>query len=99
MELWATGFNAWGQLNFDESVPIESPDLPSFTLILEDGEIEVRALYEAATLGKLFELEYLLFCPDCEFRGIYSSLESIGSRGHRVTLSLSCHYISGRSYL
>jgi hypothetical protein len=71
MELWATGFNAWGQLNFDEIVPIESPDLPSFTLILEDGEIEVRALYEAATLGKLFELEYLLFCPDLRVpRGI-----------------------------
>lgn len=66
MELWAAGFNAWGQLNFEDFVPVDSPDLPMFTLILEDDKIEVRALYEAATLGKSFKPEFPLFRPSLE---------------------------------
>jgi hypothetical protein len=55
MELWATGFNAWGNLDFDSSAPRDWLDLPSFTPVLKDDKIEVRALFRSATLGKPFD--------------------------------------------
>ena len=40
-ELWACGFNAWGQLNFEEKYSLGSHDLPRFKCIHRDDSIEV----------------------------------------------------------
>lgn len=64
MELWATGFNAWGNVSFDEddSGQKDWQDLPNFTRVLRDESIEVRALYKSTTLGKPFD-QFALIAP------------------------------------
>jgi hypothetical protein len=51
MELWASGFNAWGQLDF-ESTPSLPSDLKAFKCILQYKQIELLLTTESATLGK-----------------------------------------------
>jgi len=52
MELWATGFNAWSQLQFDGELHTAQPrDLQSFESVLKDEEIEVLRASLSATLG------------------------------------------------
>lgn len=56
MELWASGFNAWGQLDFDK-VPGSFPrDLKEFRCIMTEERIEVVCTSLSATLGKLHML-------------------------------------------
>ena len=52
MELWASGFNAWGNLCFDDNTAKIWPDLHNFNPVLRDEKISPRALYRSATLGK-----------------------------------------------
>jgi hypothetical protein len=65
MELWATGFNAWGNVSFDEddSGRKDWQDLPNFTRVLRDESIEVKAVYTSATLGKPFDQFALTAAP------------------------------------
>ncbi len=63
MELWASGFNAWGQLDFELSAPAAgSPegirDLSSFKCILRDKHIEIIQASLSAVLGKVILLLY-----------------------------------------
>lgn len=54
MELWAVGFNAYGQLNFDNPVPEFTfwRDLRQWTLLLEDEAIEILHTSTSATIVK-----------------------------------------------
>lgn len=54
MELWACGFNAWGQLEVDKSQVHSSPaqDLPSFKCVLRDPLIQFIRGSVTATLSK-----------------------------------------------
>jgi hypothetical protein len=63
MELWATGNNIWAQLDFSDAVPAIPKDLHCFEKIMEDESIEIQALYTAATIGKLSQLECLNILP------------------------------------
>ena len=54
MELWASGFNAWNQLQFDGELPVEPRDVDAFKCVLrDDKDIEVLRTSLSATLGKL----------------------------------------------
>ncbi|CAL3972815.1 unnamed protein product [Diplocarpon coronariae] len=50
MELWASGFNAWGQLNFSGADRVGAQDLQHFIRILEDESIRVLRTSVSATL-------------------------------------------------
>ncbi|CZT41510.1 uncharacterized protein RSE6_01255 [Rhynchosporium secalis] len=51
MELWVSGFNAWGQLNFsDDGDGLESRDLKPFKCVLQDEKIELLRTSLSATL-------------------------------------------------
>lgn len=51
-ELWATGFNAWGQLDFEEASESAPRDLKEFKCILKDeSSIEVIHTTLSASLG------------------------------------------------
>lgn len=52
MELWASGFNAWGQLDFEQLPETEHRDLKEFKCILKDERIELVRTTLSATLGK-----------------------------------------------
>ncbi|KUJ18274.1 RCC1/BLIP-II protein [Mollisia scopiformis] len=52
MELWASGFNAWGQLDFEEVPGIGHRDLKEFKCILTDKRIEIVRTTLSATLVK-----------------------------------------------
>lgn len=54
MELWATGFNAWGQLDF-EVLETGPRDLKAFKCILTDDRVEILCTALSATLGKPYE--------------------------------------------
>ena len=69
MQLWACGFNAWGQLHFanedgespnsDGKPSVESryrcpKDLDEFECVLVDSDIEVLKTSPSATLGECF---------------------------------------------
>jgi hypothetical protein len=51
MELWASGLNAWGQLNFEEEPGLPG-DVVTFKCILRDERIELLRATLSATLGK-----------------------------------------------
>jgi hypothetical protein len=51
MELWACGFNAWGQLSFEDVVEEEPRDFHSFKCILKDKNIEILRTTLSQTLG------------------------------------------------
>ncbi|KAF8856482.1 RCC1/BLIP-II [Acephala macrosclerotiorum] len=53
MELWATGFNAWGQLNFEQLPGTEDRDLKEFKCILRDERIDLVRTTLSATLVKV----------------------------------------------
>lgn len=50
MELWASGFNAWGQLEFSGGNGLDSKDLTVFKRVLEDKQIEILRTSLSATL-------------------------------------------------
>ncbi|KAK2625816.1 hypothetical protein QTJ16_005128 [Diplocarpon rosae] len=50
MELWASGFNAWGQLDFSGEDEIDAHDLKHFTRILEDESIRILRTSVSAIL-------------------------------------------------
>jgi hypothetical protein len=52
MELWATGFNAWSQLQFDGELPAQPRDMREFSSVLKDEQIEILRTSISATLGK-----------------------------------------------
>tara|TARA_R110002060_G_scaffold36674_4_gene47677 strand:- start:782 stop:940 length:159 start_codon:yes stop_codon:yes gene_type:complete len=52
MELWASGFNAWGQLEFSGGNGLDSKDLTVFKRVLEDKQIEILRTSLSATLSK-----------------------------------------------
>lgn len=52
MELWASGFNAWGQLDFEELPETRPGDLKEFKCILRQEHIETVRTTLSATLGK-----------------------------------------------
>ena len=52
MELWASGFNAWGQLDFEDQSSIGSPDSRSFKCVLRSQHFEIPRTCLSATLGK-----------------------------------------------
>jgi hypothetical protein len=53
MELWATGFNAWGHIYVVNCPEVRDwEDLPKFTRIISDNKIKVKALYMTSTIGK-----------------------------------------------
>jgi len=52
MELWACGFNAWGQLSFQETPFEDTRDLNAFQCILEEETIEVVRSSVSAILGE-----------------------------------------------
>jgi len=52
MELWATGFNAWGQLQFDEFSANEAQDLTEFSCILREQSFKILKTSLSATVGK-----------------------------------------------
>jgi hypothetical protein len=52
MELWATGFNAWNQLQFDGELQAQPRDLQKFSPMLKDNQIEILRTSLSATLGK-----------------------------------------------
>ncbi|KAH7400003.1 regulator of chromosome condensation 1/beta-lactamase-inhibitor protein II [Cadophora sp. MPI-SDFR-AT-0126] len=41
MELWASGFNAWGQLEFSGANGLDSRDVQTFKRVLEDKHLEI----------------------------------------------------------
>jgi hypothetical protein len=52
MELWVSGFNAWGQLAFEGESSTDSSDLRSFVCVLRNQYIEILRTSLSATLGK-----------------------------------------------
>ncbi|PVH89350.1 RCC1/BLIP-II [Cadophora sp. DSE1049] len=50
MELWASGFNAWGQLDFSGENGLDSWDVKTFKCVLEDKQIEILRTSISATL-------------------------------------------------
>jgi hypothetical protein len=71
MELWASGFNAWGNLDFDDTTVQVWPDLHSFSPVLKDERVWPRALYRSATLGKAMAPECSLSCPSLNSFKLY----------------------------
>ena len=62
MELWACGFNAWGQLQVEGDLSSDPHDLYRFQPVLEDRRIEILKTAMSATLGKsTMSLCYILF--------------------------------------
>jgi hypothetical protein len=55
MELWACGFNAWGQLDFGEKFSLASPDLNTFKCVFIDQRIEILHMGLSSILRKLNE--------------------------------------------
>ncbi|KAG4433888.1 hypothetical protein IFR05_010625 [Cadophora sp. M221] len=53
MELWASGFNAWGQLDFSEGKGLDSRDLETFKCVLKDKHIEILRTSISATLIRI----------------------------------------------
>lgn len=54
MELWASGFNAWGNLDFSRGeARVEPRDLKAFKCVLRDKSIRILRTRVSATLGKL----------------------------------------------
>src|SRR5690606_39632165 len=52
MKLYASGFNAWNQLVFDEKdIRDEPDDIRSFEVVLEGGDIELPISRLSYTLG------------------------------------------------
>jgi hypothetical protein len=63
MELWASGFDAWGQLAFEE--PETAPrDLQDFKCVLRDEAIEIIRTTLSATLGRSCFPSYFVHIPD-----------------------------------
>jgi hypothetical protein len=61
MELWASGFNAWNQLQFNGELPSDPQDLNVFKCVLtDDKDIEVVRTSLSATLGKPWTFLYLV---------------------------------------
>jgi hypothetical protein len=52
MELWACGFNAWGQLDFGEKLSLESTDLNTFKCVFIDQRIEILHMGLSSILRK-----------------------------------------------
>ncbi|KAL3422425.1 hypothetical protein PVAG01_06581 [Phlyctema vagabunda] len=50
MELWACGFNAWNQLQFEGRLPAQPQDLHAFQCILRDDDITILKTSLSATL-------------------------------------------------
>ncbi|KAE9375386.1 RCC1/BLIP-II [Stipitochalara longipes BDJ] len=50
MELWASGFNAWGQLDFQGEASMKSSDLRTFKCVLQSEHIEILRTSLSATL-------------------------------------------------
>jgi hypothetical protein len=65
MELWATGFNAWNQLQLEGELPAQPRDLQAFKSVLKDEQIEILRMSLSATLGTspafLFHTD-LIYC-------------------------------------
>lgn len=54
MELWACGFNAWNQLQFEGDLPDESEDIYTFKRVLTvKGSIQIIGTSFSACLGAL----------------------------------------------
>ncbi len=61
MELWASGFNAWGQLDFESpsraaDSPVKTRDLTKFKCILRDEHIEIIQANLSVVLGNVVPL-------------------------------------------
>lgn len=52
MELWATGFNAWNQLQDDGDLTSNPEDVYVFKCILQDELVDVVRTSVSATLSK-----------------------------------------------
>jgi hypothetical protein len=64
MELWASGFNAWNQLQFDGELQAEPRDLSEFSCVLKDQQVELLKTSLSATVGKLLAIfSSLARCP------------------------------------
>lgn len=62
MELWACGFNAWNQLQFEGDLPDEPEDLFNFKRVLKaKGCIKILETSFSACLGMLILLPSWLF--------------------------------------
>lgn len=82
MELWASGFNAWGQLDFE--LPQTGPrDLKAFKCILRDERIEILCTSLSATLGKPLDGP----CFDYVYGSLFENqrTSNFGYILHRVT--------------
>lgn len=68
MELWACGFNAWNQLQFEGDLSDEPEDLFNFKRVLEaKGSIKILETSFSASLGMLilpswFFAHFLFLC-------------------------------------
>jgi hypothetical protein len=60
MEMWVSGFNAWGQLAFDSESSIDSSDLRSFVCVLRNQYIEILQTSLSATLRKSKAITFFL---------------------------------------
>ena len=52
MQLYATGFNGWNQLRFDDSGPEEPEDISHFTCVLQDDALSDLEPYLSHTLSE-----------------------------------------------
>lgn len=70
MELWASGFNAWGQLDFQDQSSTQYRDLKNFRCVYQDECIEILRTTLSATLSKLntLLLHWTFFAP----QGLYN---------------------------
>lgn len=82
MELWASGFNAWNQLQFDGEPVAEPRDLQKFKRLLENERIEVLRTSLSATLGKSPTLIYSYSCSLPLDSGCAPPLSKLRAMGH-----------------
>lgn len=90
MELWASGFNAWSQLQFDGDMVAEPQDLKEFTCVLKDEHIEVLRASLSATLGKSPVLSFHIFIEPLlnlrlTFLQVERDRETNFSNSHQIT--------------
>lgn len=75
MELWASGFNAWNQLQFDGSRVAEPRDLKEFECLLRDTHIGILRTTLSAVLGR----SLALLMPFYWNRSLHSSWSAFNS--------------------
>jgi hypothetical protein len=92
MELWASGFNAWNQLQFDGELPAQPRDLTEFTCVLKDNRVDVLRASLSATLG-MWEIPFfsLHSCQVSRHSGV--QLSSSELRGTAIDIVFDCHVI------